>query len=284
MQIISSQLFSGRHIQTLSIADGDKFGMLVTPDGRFMAVTYYYEQNLRVYRIEADGTLILLHTVSGKGAGPLQFNNPSKLCLAANGNVLVCAFSSNRVQELTALSEVEPEHVRHITGITQPNAIATHSDVVAVGTGCATVVLLSYATGAIIRTFGSKGSGRGNIGTYADGLRFTSDGQSILVAEYSNKRLSMFRVSDGALEDFCCEGRVSDGYKDVEIAPNGEIVVADYGAHRICVFSADGHTLLRTWGATGVGAGQFKSPTALALIGKNVFVLDRFSARVQVFE
>ena len=96
--------------------------------------------------------------------------------------------------------------------------------------------------------------------------------------------MSKFRVSNGAFVEFYCEGRMSDGPKDVEIAPSGEVIVADPRAHRVCVFSANGHTLLRTWGTEGTADGQFKEPTALALVGNKLFVLDRLSACVQVFE
>jgi DNA-binding beta-propeller fold protein YncE len=250
-----------------------------------MAVSYWSEHVLRVYRIEADGALTLLHSFGGRGAGPKQFNGPLKMCLAPNGNLLVCDYGNNRVQELTGLGEAEPSHVRDIE-VSKANAIAVHGDMVAVGTGAATMALLSYATGVIIRTFGSKGTGRGNIGGSTASLRFSLDGVYILVAEGTNKRLSKFRVSDGAYVDFYCEGQVSDGGKGVEIAPSGEVIVADYGAHRVCVFSGDGRTLLRTWGTHGTADGQFKRPTALALVGNKLFVLDAGSdsVRVQVFE
>ena len=117
-----------------------------------------------------------------------------------------------------------------------------------------------------------------------EGLRFTLDGVYILVAEYSNKRLSKFRVSDGAFVDFYCAGQVSCHHKDVEIVPSGEVIVADWGTHSVFVFSTDGRTLLRTWGTEGTTDGQFKRPTALALVGNKLFVLDWNSARVQVFE
>ena len=280
---------TGKHIRTLAIAAGEKYGLVVTPDCRYMAVSYFSENKLRVYRIEAGGALTLLRAFGGygdgPGDGPKQFNGPLKMCLAPNGNLLVCDRNNNRVQELTGLGEAEPVHVRDMK-VANARTIAVHGDMVAVGTGDATVVLLSYSTGAIIRTFGSKGTGRGNIGTAAQGLRFTLDGVYVLVAEWSNKRLSKFRVSDGAFVDFYCKGQVSDGEKDVEIAPSGEVIVADINAHRVCVFSADGRTLLRTWGTKGTADGQFKEPTALALVGNKLFVLDSFhnSARVQVFE
>ena len=274
----------GRHIRTLAIAgDGNKYGMVVTPDGCYMAVSFINEHKLRVYRIEANGALTLLHTFGGYGAGPKQFLYATNMCLAPNGTLLVCDFGNNRLQELTGLGEAEPAHVRDIN-IARAATIAVHGDMVAFGTFDAPVVLLSYASGAIIRTFGSHGTGRGNIGAQPGGLRFTLDGVYILVAEGTNKRLSKFRVSDGAFVDFYCEGQVSNGFKDVEIAPSGEVIVADESAHRVCVFSSDGRTLLRTWGTEGTADGQFSHPTALALAGSKLFVLDRDSVRVQLFE
>ena len=78
-------------------------------------------------------------------------------------------------------------------------------------------------------------------------------------------------------------GVVTDGPKDVQFAPNGELLVADYSNHRVCVFSADGDTLLRAWGTQGSADGQFESPTALALADSKLFVLDRdyHSGRMQ---
>ncbi len=237
-----------------------------------MAVSHVIEHRLRVYRIEADGALTLLHAFGGYGAKPKQFKEPFKMCLAPNGNLLVCDYCNNRVQELTGLGEAEPAHVRDIK-VTKAQTIAVHGDMIAVGPSNATVVLLCYATGTIIRTLGSKGTDRGYIGGFTEGLRFTLDGIYILVAERTNKRLSKFRVSDGAFVDFYCEGQVSDGPKDVEIAPSGEVIVTEFNAHRVCVFSGDGRTLLRTWGAHGTADGQFKQPTALALVGNKLFVL-----------
>ena len=59
----------GRHNRTLAIAAGDKFGMVVTPDGLYTAVSYSHDGKLRVYRIEAGGALTLLRTFGGNCAG-----------------------------------------------------------------------------------------------------------------------------------------------------------------------------------------------------------------------
>ena len=133
---------AGRHIRTLALVDGDKLGMVVTPDGRYMAVSYSYDDKLRVYRIEADGALTLLHTCGGYGTGPMQFKTIYKICLAPNGNLLMCDCHNDRVQELTGPGEVEPVHVRDVKVIAA-RTIAVYGDMVAVGTNDATVVLLS---------------------------------------------------------------------------------------------------------------------------------------------
>ncbi len=61
---------AGRHIRTLATAADYKCGMVVTPDARYMVVSYVNKHKLHVYRIEADGALMLLHTFGGKGAEP----------------------------------------------------------------------------------------------------------------------------------------------------------------------------------------------------------------------
>jgi hypothetical protein len=93
----------------------------------------------------------------------------------------------------------------------------------------------------------------------------------------------MFRVSDGGFVKNIGAGVVADGNKDVQLAPNGELLVADLNSNRVFVFDADGDALLRTWGGFGSAEGQFEYPAALALDDSKLLVLDN-SARVQVFE
>jgi DNA-binding beta-propeller fold protein YncE len=274
---------AGDHVYTLTIANGWTAGLVVTPDGRYVAVSYYREHCVRVYRLEADGTVALLHTVGTKGDGPKQFNYPQRMCLTPAGSLLVCELNNDRVQELAGLGEAEPQHVRFISVICV-RSIALHDDMLAVGTDRSTIELLSYASGALILSIGAWGRGPGQICDGCEGLRFTPDGQFIVAAEYGNQRLSVFRVSDGGFVKHIGAGVVADGNKDVQFALNGELIVADFDNQRVCVFSADGDTLLRTWGTLGSADGQFHDPTALALVDSKLFVLDQGSARVQVFE
>ena len=144
------------------------------------------------------------------------------------------------------------------------------------------VEVYDYASGALLRGFGSDGAAAGQIGSQCEGLRirrrFRPDGKHVIVAEHSNQRLSLFTL-EGAFVKHIGAGVVADGHKDVEFAAlaNGEIIVADWGNYRICVFSADGSTLLRSWNTNGTGDGQFSCPTALAVRGSRLYVLDRDS-------
>lgn len=264
--------------------------MVVTPDGRYVAVSYRQEHVIRVNHIELDCTLTLLHTLGAASDAPkpkrLTFWYPAKMCLAPDGNLLVCEPSNNRIQELSGLGEAVSVHVRFITGITQAWSIAMHSDIIAVGTTSksAPVVLLSYATGSIIRTFGTRDVGRGNIGAHTEGVCFTLDGRSLLVADNSNKHLSKFRMPDGVFEGLYCDDMIFSRSEDVLVAPSGKINIADTRAFGICMFSSDGRTMLRAWSCNSCPDEHASYPTALALADNKLFVPDRASSHVEVFE
>ncbi len=96
--------------------------------------------------------------------------------------------------------------------------------------------------------------------------------------------MSMFRVDDGSFVKHIGVGVVSIGDKDAVFTPNGDLLVADSISRRVCVFDAYGDTLLRSWGMEANADGQLEYPVTLALADSMLFVLDRYSARLQTFE
>ncbi|MEP7309772.1 MAG: hypothetical protein ABJA98_30050 [Acidobacteriota bacterium] len=74
---------------------------------------------------------------------------------------------------------------------------------------------------------------------------------------------------------------------DVIVAGNGDIFVSQghgQGVSEILKFSKDG-TLLKRWGKTGTGPGEFDQPHALAFDSKGrLFVGDRNNNRIQIFD
>ena len=72
---------------------------------------------------------------------------------------------------------------------------------------------------------------------------------------------------------------------DVAVAPDGEIYVTDgYGNSVVHRFAADG-AHLATWGRPGGGPGEFTTPHAVAIDGRDrVLVADRENNRIQLFD
>lgn len=177
---------------------------------------------------------------------------------------------------------VAGEHVRTIgegTFSSKVNGIAAAADMIAVSTN-SEVFLFDVVTGDLTRAFGEEGEAEGQLcGCY--GLRFTPDGGHILIAEMSNDRLSLFTVT-GAFVRCLGVGTLCSPY-DVDIASSGDFLVADEHNNMILVLSPDGSTLLQTFGGDGYAPGEFQCPTALAMYGNQLYVLDNASARVQVF-
>ena len=69
----------------------------------------------------------------------------------------------------------------------------------------------------------------------------------------------------------------------VAVSGKGEVVVTEYGAHRVSVFSPGGEKL-RSFGTRGSGEGQFQHPCGVAVDGQgNILVTDLNNHRIQKF-
>ena len=71
--------------------------------------------------------------------------------------------------------------------------------------------------------------------------------------------------------------------RNVAVASDGTIFVADSGNHRIAVFDGDGN-LVNSFGSEGPEPGQFQEPWGLAVDDQFVYVADTWNNRVQVFD
>ena len=75
------------------------------------------------------------------------------------------------------------------------------------------------------------------------------------------------------------------GASDVELADNGEFIIARVDVNRVSVVGADGGRVERQWadGYWKLEPGKFMGPAALAVCNGELYVLDQCSPRVQVF-
>lgn len=198
-------------------------------------------------------------------------------------HALAPSLSSIFLQEMTLAGT----HVRTIGArVIETNVfgVAASADMIVVTTGRGTkrVWVFDFASGDLIRSFGEKGEAKGQL-LAPRGVRFTPDGGHIIIAEESedNNRLSEFTLTGAFVR--CVGVGTLNGPYDVDFAPNGDILVADSRNSRVCVFSPDGSTLLRAFGAEGDAAGQFKSPRGLAVHESQLYVIEQNNSRLQVF-
>ncbi|HYD50587.1 MAG TPA: NHL repeat-containing protein, partial [Terriglobales bacterium] len=71
--------------------------------------------------------------------------------------------------------------------------------------------------------------------------------------------------------------------RGLAVLANGEVLVADFGNHRIQRRARDG-AVLSQWGSHGDGLGQFKEPTGIAVSANGrIAVADTWNGRVQFF-
>jgi tripartite motif-containing protein 71 len=143
--------------------------------------------------------------------------------------------------------------------------------------------MYSLIDGTRIRSIGSQGGGKGQFNFDYGGLCTSSDGDSVLVAEYYNDRVQEVRIVDGTWVRFIGEGVLNEPqYVDCNA---DVIVVSESGRHSIKVLSwADGSVRAR-FGSFGSHPGHFSYPRGVRLLanGVEVVVADCDNRRLCVF-
>lgn len=139
-------------------------------------------------------------------------------------------------------------------------------------------------TGTFVRIIGSAGTADGLLWNPI-GVAATKTGH-VLVADFSNQRIQMFRVSDGAFVRKWGTKGSADGEFNGPVAlcvtPDHHVLVTEYCNHRVQMFTMEG-VFVRKWGACGGDLGFFNRPGGIAIRGHEVLVCDRGHGRVQVF-
>ncbi len=143
--------------------------------------------------------------------------------------------------------------------------------------------MYSLADWSLVRTIGVRGSGREQFHFRWGGLCVSSDGDSVLVAEWGNHRVQQVRIVDGAWVRFVGEGVLE---KPDFVDCNGAVIaVSEWACHRISVLSwADGRVRAR-FGSYGSVPGQLRFPRGVRLLadGSGLAVADSWNHRLCVF-
>ncbi len=122
------------------------------------------------------------------------------------------------------------------------------------------------------------------------GIEIGPDG-NVYVADTWNHRVQVFTPDGEFIRMWGQLGQLDAavnpldfwGPRDVAVAPNGLVYVADTGNKRIRVYTSEGEHM-RDIGSGGAGAGQLNEPVGLAIHPDGrLFVADTWNRRIQVF-
>jgi DNA-binding beta-propeller fold protein YncE len=195
----------------------------------------------------------------------------------------------------------------------KPPAGISHRDVSAVGIGSGdrvylltrydSNVLVYEPDGTFVTAWGGDGFTNphgltvgpdGSVWTVDNGdhtaRKFTREGKLLMTLGRPGRPSDTGRADGGPfvihnVETVVRPGEPFNACTNLAINSGGRVYVADgYGNCRIHAFSPDGE-LLTSWGAAGVGPGEFHLPHGIA-VGPDdrVYVCDRENDRIQIFD
>jgi tripartite motif-containing protein 2/3/tripartite motif-containing protein 71 len=219
----------------------------------------------------ADG--MRLRGIGVRGDGPLQFDRPRQVCVAADGFVFVADYGNHRVQVLTPALDFHG--LLGDATLDYPAGVCANADVVVVSEFMHhRISVFDRSGGALLRRFGSYGKGTAGVQlNYPDGLCFVSGDRHVAVADSMNNRVVVFSV-DGDVIHALGIG-VLYLPKSVVCSAFGELVVADYGNRRVVVVRDDADCEV----LAALGSAPF---SGVAMHGGDVYVQDLRHSRCVV--
>ena len=130
------------------------------------------------------------------------------------------------------------------------------------------VQYFSVTTGQYIGQFGCNGKGNGQ---FSSPRGMSTDGKgNILVADYSNNRVQVFKEDGTFVQVIKCVGKPSD----VAVDNEGKIHVTIYNQHHVQVFSPDGQSHLNSYSNP---SGSFQYPQGIAIDDEGyIFITAQF--------
>lgn len=121
------------------------------------------------------------------------------------------------------------------------------------------------------------------------GIAVSADGEFVYVADTWNHRIQKFTADGDFVSMWGIFQQNDDPYsfwgpRDVEVAPDGNILVSNTGNKRIAAFTPDGEFVTQ-FGDVGFGLGEFDEPVGIGINQTNgwVYIADTWNQRIQVF-
>ncbi len=202
-----------------------------------------------------------LATIGSSGTGADEFEDPTAVALAPNGDVWVADGSNNRVQEFNANREF----------------------IEAIGWGVSNGKEEFQTCTSSCRA-GLSGDGEGELSD-PEGIAVNQTNSRVYVADANDDRIQEFSPTGSFVTAFGGYGTEPGKLNHphgLTIDSSGDVWVADSENCRVEEFSSSG-AFLTTFGQYGKKPGQFEGTFGVAFAGANLYVTDIENQRVQEF-
>jgi DNA-binding beta-propeller fold protein YncE len=215
-------------------------GVAVSRDGNTLLVSDWQGGSHAIHAFGvADGSR--LRVIGSEGDGPLQFNGPSQVWIAADDFVFVADWGNHRVRVLTPTLDFHA-----FVGVGQlvgPRGVCANANIVVVSeSGAHRISVFSRATGARLHRFGCRGGGDGQL-CLPLGLCLVSGHRHVAVADSSNHRVSVFSFHGEFIRHVGVG--VIKGHTGVACSAYDELVVPDYGNSDVILSHRRGGEVVR---------------------------------------
>ena len=294
--------------------DQTKDGWLKEPIG--VAVdgddyVYVLERSL-VQKYAPDGTYLLTFgPITGRKGdenlvGDGDFADANAIAADTFGNVYVAdkpscglKFNSDGVYDTSwPLSLRDGQLCNQVHGV----AVDSSGNIYVADTRGRHRILKLTADGSLVGQIGAEPSGRRALSGTEPGMFFIPKGVAVdsagnvYVVDAGNSRIQKFGPDGKYVDQWGSLGSLDGQFNftgpdeqiygvpaGIAVARSGNVYVADYGNHRIQVFTSDGEFVTK-WGDEGGQQGQFQEPGDVAVDSSgNVYVSDQGGSRIQVF-
>jgi len=260
---------------------GDEAGQFRQPQGVALdkAGNFYVADsaNHRIQKFSSDGRF---RAQWGKqGSGDVELNWPCGITVSTDGAVFVADTWNHRVQKFSD----NGKYLLTFSGPSQPlytpRGLLASSDgkVFVADTGNNRIVVYS-ADGVFIETWGENGSGDGQFRTPTS-VAMDADG-AIYVADVGNERIQVFDKDGAYLRQWPVKGWAGTGLISayIDVDRRQQVIASSPLAGKILAFSSKGEDI--TSSLFGDMAARFQQPAGLAVSGRDVYVADAGTARI----
>ncbi|HXM27006.1 MAG TPA: hypothetical protein VN957_13380 [Chthoniobacterales bacterium] len=237
--------------------------------------------NGRIEKFSSNGKFGKI--IGSKGNGHGQFSAPNGLAIDQAGNIYVAETGNQRVQKLSPDGSFIAEWKGTQLGFYGPRRIAIGPDdsVYVVDQGHNQIVKFS-SEGQVLAAWGGKGNGDGQ---FNDPTSVAVDPatNNVYVADPLNKRVQVFDENGNFLTKWPVpEWGAPAGFEDLVIdSQTGRLYASSVHISTVLIFDLNG---IRIGSLTPKPPDSLEGPSAVALFGRKLYVLNMYGNRVSAMD